>query len=298
VSQEARGKTASYADPVAFSDHIFEWLQEEQTVGLPVPAEWPRLAQMIRLRRGQVTVGSGWSHHGKSIWGQQLAEASGIKGLHAVIWTNEDTAEENFARYANRMTGVAATAIADHALHPEQLTKVVGLLGHLPFGVEESFGMTAVEVARQIENLAPDLAVVDHLHAFPDMSRTSDIDRAMQALAAAAGRCKCHLVVLCQLGQERVRDVRRPAPVARDLRGSGQIYNLAHNVVFVYREEEEMLDPSGRPMGRATQLDQGHQDVAKNKSAGKLGAVPIAFDPRRLRFTERVVQPAAAAEPF
>jgi replicative DNA helicase len=300
IAQDARGKTTSFADPEAFADHIFEWLKEERSPGFPVPPEWKTIGDMLSLRRGHLTVIGGFSGTGKSVVAQQLAESVGRGGFRTVIWTNEDTARENFAKYAMRKTGVPSRDTVAHALQPEQLSKVVALLGHLPFGVEESFGLSPLEVARQIENMRPDFAIVDHLHAFTNMSRTEDVDRAMQGFAATAGKADCQIVVVCQLGQERVKQIARPAPVARDLRGSGQIFNLAHTVLLVHREEEEEL-VDGRQTGRAVKLDAGHLDIVKNKPGGPEGTVPMAFDPFRLRFTERTVYKAPAAastDPF
>lgn len=282
----ALADSESYLGPGKLADHFLDWLGEEPDEGLPVPPELSSLGRMVRLRPGHVTVVAGWSHMGKSLCASQFAAAIGARGHRSIIWTNEDTAEEIVARYLNRVTSVQAVAIADRNMTQEQLAKVVGEIGSLPFEVQPCFGWDATQIARHIRQERPALAIVDHFHALPSVSRTEDIDAAMQTLVAAAGQTPCHLFVVAQLNQSRNQSVVRPVPVARDLRGSGQIYNLAHTVMFVHRQEEEETDMAERPLGRAVQLEDGHIDVAKNKPAGKLGAVPVWFDAPRLRFVE------------
>lgn len=276
----------SFLGPDRLADHFMAWLQEKPDEGLPLPPEFARHGRMVRFRAGHVTVVSGWSQMGKSLYAIQCASHVGRQGHRSIIWTNEDNETEIVARYVNQTTGVPAVRIADRALDPRQLTTVYDAVLGVPFEVQPAHGWTAAQIARHIVQERPALAVVDHFHALPSVGRTEDIDAAMQTLTAAAGRSGCHLFIVCQLNQSRSIGVVRPAPVGRDLRGSGQIFNLAHTVVFVHRQEEEELDGAGRPLGRAIQLEEGHIDVQKNKPAGRLGAVPVTFEADRLRFVE------------
>jgi replicative DNA helicase len=276
----------SFLGPDKLADHFMAWLQEKPDEGLPLPPEFTRHARFVRYRAGHVTVVSGWSQMGKSLYAIQCAAHIGKQGHRSIIWTNEDTETEIVARYVNQKTGVPAVRIADRAINNEQLTTVYDAVIGLPFEVQPAHGWTATQVARHIVQERPALAVLDHFHALPGVARTEDIDAAMQTLTAAAGRSGCHLMVVCQLNQSRSVGVVRPAPVGRDLRGSGQIFNLAHTVVFVHRQEEEDQDSAGRSLGRAVQLPEGQLDVAKNKPAGRLGAVTVNFEANRLRFVE------------
>lgn len=276
----------SYVDPRALADHMWRWMEAKPDEGLPLPVEWPSLGRMLRLRAGHVTVLAGWSHQGKSIAALGLAASIGARGHKAVVWTNEDTPEEIVARHLCRATGVPAIAISDRRFTAEQASLLVPEFQRLPFGVQPCFGWDARQIGRHIRQVRPQLAVLDHFHALPNVGKVADVDEAIQTLVAAAGQTGCHLIVVCQLNQERLKQVVRPAPVARDLRGSGQLFNLAHNVVLVYRQEEEMTDSSGRALGRPEQLPEGHIDVVKNKAAGRLGAVAVRFDSKRLRFVE------------
>jgi replicative DNA helicase len=278
----------SFVDPDDLTRHMWHWMDEPVDHGLPVPPELASLAKRVRFRTGHVTVIAGWSHHGKTLIASQFAAWMGAKGHKAVIWTNEDTPEELAARHYNRVLGIPAARIADRDLDQAQIKRIVDA-GRLPFGVQPCYGWDATQIGRHIRQTRPAVAVVDHFHNLPGVGKTDGADNAMQALVAAAGQTPTHLIVVCQLNQERNKTVVRPAPVGRDLRGTGQIYNLAHTVLLIHRQEEEEQDPNGVRLGRAIQCEEGSLDVVKNKPTGKLGAVPVRFDQARLRFVEAML---------
>lgn len=275
----------SFVDPDDLTRHMWHWIDQPPSEGLPVPPELSGLGRMVRLRPGHVTVIAGWSHHGKTLLASALAAFMGEKGHRAVIWTNEDTPEELVARHYNRTLAIPAATISDRRITDEQARRIVAA-GRLPFGVQSCHGWDARQIARHIRQARPDVAVLDHFHALPGVGKTDGIDDAMQVLVAAAGQTPCHLFLVCQLNQERNKSIVRPAPVGRDLRGSGQLYALAHTVLMVHRQEEELRDEHERPLGRAVQGEDGGLDVVKNKPTGRLGAVPVRFDSVRLRFVE------------
>lgn len=287
----------SFVEPADLASHMFDWMKAAPDEGLPLPRELSTLARILRLRAGHVTVIGGWSHHGKTLLALMLAATIGEHGHRAVIWTNEDTQEELVARYVNRVTGVPAAAIGDRRLTADQMRRVVAKLGTLPFGVQPAAGWDAMQIARHIRQVRPAVAVVDHFHNLPNVGKTEGVDDAMQTLVAAAGQTPCHLFLVSQLNQSRNMQVVRPAPVGRDLRGSGQLYALAHNVLLVHRDEEELEDDTGRKLGRAIQAETGHIDVVKNKPTGRLAAVPVTFDERRLVFVEPAARALRSAQP-
>lgn len=276
----------AYIGPTALADHMLRWLHEKPEPGLPLPPHLSGLAWKARLRAGHTTVVSGWSSSGKSMLAIQLAAHVGSKGHRAVYWTNEDTAEEIAARRIASVTGVSKTSISDRKLTDAQkVTIVKAMPGALPIEVMPCYGWDPERIARSIRQEQPAFAVVDHLHN-AGVGNEEEINRAMQALVGAAGQTGTHLLLVSQLKNARYIGVCRPRPVAGDLRGSGQIFNLAHTVLLVHLDEEEGQE-AGRANGRRVQLDSGSVDVVKNKPTGELGTVPVDFDRRRLVFVEQ-----------
>lgn len=281
----ALGDRESLVDPQRLTDRYCDWLAEQPTPGLPLPPECPGLARQIRMRPGHVTILASWSHIGKTMLAGQIAATAAHRGHKTVIWTNEDSPEELVSRHVQRRTGIPAARIADRNLKEHEWSRVMKVMP-VPFGVQDCHGWDAHQVARHIRQVRPELAVLDHFHALPNTSKTEGVDDAIQQLVAVAGQTPCHLLVLSQLNQARNMTVVRPPPVARDLRGSGQMYALVHTVLLLHRQEDELTDERGRGLGRAVQGEFGHVDVAKNKPTGRLGAVGLRFDEQHLRFME------------
>lgn len=265
-------------EPEALGAHMLDWLAKPKEAGLPLP--WPQLHRMLKLRRGHTTVIAGFTSIGKTIVAGSAAAHAGQHGLRAVMWITEMTREEHAARQITRDTGVSYNALMDGELGPRDAERVVKALGEMPFGVVEAHGWPAEQIARHLRQIRPDLAVVDHFHALPSVAKTADADDAIQALVTGAARADCHLIVVAQLNQARNVGSARPAPVLRDLRGTGNLANLPSNVLLVHRDEEQM---EGTDRTAAGEL--GHLDIAKQRG-GQLGVVPVRFDEHRLRFLE------------
>jgi replicative DNA helicase len=275
-------------DPVTreqIAEHMIDWANSDPEPGLPMP--WPRLADALRLAAGHCTIWSGWSHIGKSHCVDQVAAEVGRAGGRAVVWINEGVLEERYARQITRDTGVPYERLVRRTLRPDDWPKVLAASQDLPFSIVRAHGRPAEEIARHIRRVKPDLAIVDHFHQLPGVSKTADADQAIQALVAAAGQSMSHVIVVCQLNQERVKSSVKPPPVARDLRNSGSLYFAPENVVFVHRTHRRIRDDDGAMLeeDRAEILDEGHIEVAKQRG-GRFDLVPVTFDPYRLRFVE------------
>ncbi len=272
-------------------DHLSSGTADE---GLPVPPRLSSLTRYMRFRPGHTTVISGWSHMGKSVLARQLGDTWSRHGLNVAMWSNEDVPLEIATREVQRLTGIPSWTITDRKLNDMALARVTRALGDLSFSVQPCAGWTADQIATSIRQRQCDAAIVDHLHAIPGMGKTAEIDEAMKALVAAAKQTGCHVVVVCQLNHERDKALSRPAPVIRDLLGSARIGDLAENVLFVHRNEEEARK-DGERLGRAVTLDEGRIDVAKCKAMSGTGVFRVLFDRGHCCFTEPAAQGLVAA---
>lgn len=270
-------------DPAELAAHMLDWLERPREGGLPLP--WPTLQKSLRLRRGHTTVIAGWTSIGKSMAADQIAAHIGRSDLRAVLWINEMTREERVCRQITRETGQLYDTLIDGTLGQRDLERVVQAIAGLPFGVVEAHGWPADHIARHLRQVRPDLAVVDHFHALPGVGKTDGADEAVSQLVAGAANADCHLLLVAQLNQTRNIQSVRPAPVLRDLRGTGNLANLPSNVLLVHRDEKDMTDLEGNKLGRARPGEFGHLDIVKQRG-GELTIVPVRFDSRRLAFSE------------
>lgn len=282
----AGGLRDGYLGPDVLGNHMLGWLEQDPDEGLPVPAELSSLRQMVRLRLGHLTIVGAWPSHGKTAGAIAMAAAMGRHEHRAVVWTNEDTAEELVAKYVMSVTGIPSSVISDRRLGDARLGRVVAEFGRLPFEAQPAHGWTAHQVADHIRQVRPVVAVVDHFHNLAAIGTVSEIDESVKVLAAAAAQTPCHVILCVQLNRGRLDGVCKPPPVMADLRGSALFEAAAHTVILVHRDEEEIDDPSRGKMGKARRLESGGIDVAKNKVTGKIGVFPVRFDESRWRFIE------------
>lgn len=99
----------------------------------------------------------------------------------------------------------------------------------------------------------------------------------MRIFKQLAGEADCHVIVLGHLNRNRSsQSATIPIPTLGDIRESGMLANRAHNVMFVWREQDR---ETGSPQ------DDGLIILAKVRQ-GREGQVPVVFDGDRQRFRE------------
>jgi replicative DNA helicase len=243
-----RGRqVASAVTPEALGDLVFDYLADTRLDAFELPWKVLNFGCGGGLRRSQVTALGGWTGHGKSVVTDQIL--SHVCRCHAGakvhLYINEMSSQERALRNAAREADVSYGRLMLKQLEPKEHAAVKDALNRgLPFGITDCAGWTAEEIARDLRWRKWDVAAVDILHNI-EFRDERDIANAMQALVAAALQSKCHLIVTVHLNETRASGEVLPAPVKRDIRGSGMVKNLAHNVLFVYREQELINDEVG-----------------------------------------------------
>jgi replicative DNA helicase len=265
--------------PTAVGARFAAYLTEPKLPPLPLP--WPSLARRFRMRGGQTTVLASWTHWGKSWCALELAAHAGQHDRTAVIWTNEMSEPEIVARQVQRATSIPSDDVLDAQAAGADPAQIAGAIKTLPFGVQECFGWPVDEVARHIRHVAPDLAVLDHFHQLPGISRHEIAEHAVQTLTSAAHQCGTHLVLVSQLNTARDLHAKRPQPTLRDLRSTGALQSLPNNVVFLQREQEK--DPDGDETWLS---DRGTLHVAKQRGGKSDIYQKVLLSPPRMRVVE------------
>lgn len=244
----------------------------------PIPLPWPSLARRFRMRPGATTVLSSWTSWGKSWVALELATHAAEHGAPSVIWTNEMSEEEVIARYIQRRTAISSDDILDRKGDPADIATAVR---DLPFGVVEAHGWPADEIARHIRHVAPDLAIVDHFHQLPGISKHEGAEHAVQALTTAAHQAGTHLVIVSQLNHQRDKDAERPDPAMRDLKSTGALQDLPNNVILLRRQQEHDKDS-----GESWLSDEATLHVAKQRGARSPLYQKVVISPPKMRVQE------------
>lgn len=232
---------------------------------------------------GQFTVIAAMTGFGKSVLLDQALEKLAQRGLKVAAYLNEMSALERDLRFIARKADIPLRRLMLAKLHGEDEQRAFArAVQELPFEIVPAGGMSAKEIARDIHRNGWDAIGVDLLNGLPGSSRVEDIDENVRTLVSAANESGCHVLACQHLNRNRLaQHPYPPKPSLGDIRGSGQIADLANNVLFLHRYERELDDgtPSGKPG------DESVLDLAKVRM-GVLGEVPLRFVGSRMLFGE------------
>lgn len=269
-------------DPKALADRFFHRLSNPDGRRWP----WPllKLNQYTRggMRPGQTTFLSGPTRFGKSVVADMCLESAAAAGARCWLYMNEMSEQERMERVAARSIPLPLWRVSADPIADKDAASIVKWLGEQgpAFGIEPCDGWSAAEIARDAKHRRADVICVDlldELPLLPGMSRRETTEESMRIFKQLAGEADCHVIVLGHLNRNRSsQSATIPIPTLGDIRESGMLANRAHNVMFVWREQDR---ETGSPQ------DDGLIILAKVRQ-GREGQVPVVFDGDRQRFRE------------
>lgn len=276
--------TEDTADPEHVGHAVVDFLEDNKPVGIPTGLV--ALDNRIGggLRPGDTTALGGWTGMGKSCLVDQLLTSAYEQSRTAHAYVNEMSLVDRGLRMLARATGVPHSQLVLRDVNPADTPRLIEAAGRLPFGITDCSQWTADQIARHIRVNRWDLCAVDLLHNIP-YERESELHRITATLAAAARSSGTHLILVCQLNEERAKTTKLPDPVIRDIRGSGMIKNLSANVLFVHRQQ--VVD-------KGIVFTTNDATVTAGKARhGQPGAALATFNPERMSFDPAHLRPAA-----
>lgn len=235
---------------------------------------------------GHLTFLIGHSGHGKSVLADMiLATAAKHVGKSACCaYLTEMTPLERDLRFLTSRADLNLKRLMRNRLDSQERGRAAGLIDRLPFELQPVGTWKVDQVGRDIMRRGLKFAVVDLFNAIAGRE-TKDIDESVARLAGIANDTGCHVVACQHLNRARLTGVAYPLePTQGDIRGSGAIFDLATNVMSVYRRErDESGEASDEAVVRLLKV--------KNGSPGRLDAV---FNGSRMRF-ELPAEPGTVA---
>jgi replicative DNA helicase len=224
------------------------------------------------LRRKQNVLIGGWTSHGKSIVFDQILHCMAGHGLRVHAYINEMSEEERTDREVTRLSGIPAWQVQRHKVPASSLGDEEQALARINVGLTECAGWDAAEIARHIRWNRWDVVGVDIVHEIAHRDER-DLAEIGQVLRAAAKQSNSALIMCVHLNDNRVTTPQRPAPVMRDIRGTGMFSRGADIVLLVHRDDNEQGIPTERGMLFAAKI-----------RGGQPNAMALRFDEERLRF--------------
>lgn len=252
-----------------------DFLSDTRSVGISTGI--PRLDDLLAggLRAGDMTAIGAWTSMGKSALVDTILHDASLAGYRCHAYLNEMSPRDRTLRTLARISGVKYGHLVRRELDQHTAPRVLQAAQRIPFGLTDCSQWSADQIARHVRANRWELWTLDLVHNIP-YERESELHRIVATLAAAARSTGSHLLLICQFNEARAVGELLPMPVARDIRGSGMIKNLAANVLLLHR-------PQQNHDGFVTTDLEGIVRVDKSRH-GRLGAADVVFEPDRMRF--------------
>lgn len=232
---------------------VLEMLQAGPVETFP----WPfrRFNYLTRggMRRGQVTLISGPTSHGKSVMVDMALQSASVRqGARVGLFVNEMTAKERVLRVVARMGQVSYTKLelasaGFERMSPEEYAVIMRVLGEMPFDIIECAGWTSRDICREARRRQLDVVGFDIIQRLPHLkqSRVAELEEASNDFDRLAKEGGCHVLICAHINRARSgQSAVVPFPTDKDIRDCAQLANDADNLLFVWREQDsETGDP-------------------------------------------------------
>ena len=243
-----------------------------------VPTPFASLNNFIYgFRYGSLSLLGARPAMGKTTFAVTLAADAARRGIKTLFISIEMSKTEIAQKFISHASGVHFNKILEGYTFEEQdWTSMAEMLGQENEAWSKNLSIddtseTTVDVMRSINwgiNEGYKFIIVDHLHelAFDDRRSHISLTEAMgdfvKRLRNTAQRNNIALLALCQLNRE-VEKRSAKIPIASDLGESGTLERVAHNIIFLYRQEQH----------------KGEVDVVVAKArGGQTGITTLDFD--------------------
>lgn len=261
--------------PERLGEDACDFLTETGAVG--IPTGFPELDTLLAggFRPGDMTVFGAWTSQGKSAWASTVLQHAAVNGYRCHEYINEMSARDRTIRTLARMTGAPYGDLVQRQVDPAYAPLVLDAAQRLPFGITECAQWTVEQICRHVRANKWDLWCLDILHNIA-YEREAELHHIVVELAAAARSSRSHALVCVHFNEARATGETLPVPVARDIRGSGMVKNVASNVLLLHRKQTNQG-------GFVTTSRDGILKVEKSRH-GQLGMVSVRFEPQSMRF--------------
>lgn len=219
-------------------------------------------------------------------------------GVGCVVFSLEMPREQLANRMVCSEAKVDVSKMRTGFLGPQdwsKLTQAASLLGSLPIWIDDSPGLTLLEVRSKVRRLQSEydqrdeqgrkirkigLVIIDYLQLMKGRdgvnSREQEISEISRGLKGLAKELEVPVVALSQLNRAvETRSDKSKRPMISDLRESGAIEQDADNIIFIYRDDYYNADTVEQNVAELI--------VAKQRN-GPTGTVKVRFDKQYTRF--------------
>ncbi|WP_240488744.1 replicative DNA helicase [Labilithrix luteola] len=220
-------------------------------------------------------------------------------GVGAVVFSLEMPREQLANRLVCCEARVDVSKMRTGFLSPQdwsKLTQAASFLGTLPIWIDDSPGLTLIELRAKVRRLQSEFdqyddqgrktrkigcVIVDYLQLMKGrdgvQSREQEISEISRGLKGLAKELEVPVLALSQLNRAvEQRSEKSKRPLISDLRESGAIEQDADNIIFIYRDDYYNKEDSAEP-------NVAELIIAKQRN-GPTGTAKVRFDKQWTRF--------------
>jgi replicative DNA helicase len=254
------------------------------------------------LHPGDLVIVAGRPGMGKTAFAVNVAlNACRARQAGVVIFSLEMPKEQLARRLLCSEAGVDGNRLRSGRLTRDDwapLTRAAGELSELPLWMDDTPGLTMMELRAKARRLKSDqgleLVVVDYLQLMRSgtktESREQEISEISRSLKGLAKELKLPVIALSQLNRGvESRGNKDKRPQLSDLRESGAIEQDADTIMFIYRDE--VYNPESTEKGVA-------EIIIGKQRAGPTGTVRCTFRREFTRFENLEEHREASADSF
>ncbi|MCS6786536.1 MAG: replicative DNA helicase [Thiobacillaceae bacterium] len=245
-------------------------------------------AKTSGLQPGDLIIVAGRPSMGKTAFSLNIAEHVAIEAkLPVAVFSMEMAASQLVMRLLGSVGRLDQHKLRTGRIADEEwnkLTHAIGVLDEAPIYIDESPGLTAMEVRARARRLARQchgklgLIVIDYLQLMSGSgsgeNRATEISEISRSLKGLAKELNVPVIALSQLNRSLEQRPNK-RPVMSDLRESGAIEQDADLILFIYRDE--VYNPDSPDKGTAEII------IGKQRN-GPTGTVRLTFLGEYTRF--------------
>jgi twinkle protein len=270
---------ATLANPSQFENEIQELFKNPHALeGTPTP--WDKLTQILKgWRNDELTIWSGRNGAGKSTILNQVVIDLAHKGIRSCVASLEMPAK----RYL-RWAIIQSRENSNPA--PVAISETLQWFNNKIFVVNTHEEVTPKELMEVFEYAARRYDVkhfvIDSLMriSLPGGDELSEQKSFVSGLLSFCKKFNCHVHLVAH-PRKGAKDTEKPGKV--DVRGSSHITDLAHNVLIVWRPEDEEKEEA-RTRGKS--VSDMVLYVKKNREFGTEGGVKMYFNEQAKKFRD------------
>jgi replicative DNA helicase len=237
---------------------------------------------------------------GKTAFTLNIAQHVALQSRTGVAFFSLEMSKESLVqRMLTSEARVDANSVRSGRIRDEdwpRLARVAGQISQAPIYIDDTPGITVLEMRAKSRRLAADpesnlgLIVVDYLQLMSGPNaenRQQEVSQISRGLKALAKELRVPVVALSQLSRapEQRSGDEKGRPQLSDLRESGAIEQDADLILFIFRQEVYAeKDEAGRL--KNPDLDGKAEIIIGKQRNGPIGVVPLVFHKAYTRFED------------